>query len=197
MLATNHPPRVWDHDLPDGAVSELVRQGRGVALDLETSGLEWRSDKIATVQVAGTENGIAHVVRMNGEVPGNLATDYRAADPKLLHHAMFNLRFIGHVWRIAPVNVSCTKIASKLLRPADSDHSLKTLLFRYLRITADKRLQTSNWFAEALSPEQIAYAVGDVIHLHGLMEALMEELGGRCLTDLARRCFDHIPTRVA
>jgi ribonuclease D len=48
-----------------------------------------------------------------------------------------------------------------------------------------------------LTEEQVAYAARDVIYLHRLHQYLWGQLSSQGLGELATRCFDHIPARVA
>ena len=110
--------------------------------------------------------------------------------------AMFDLRFMCFQWNVMPNNIACTKIASKLLSPKISDHSLKTLTSKYLDIVIDKSQRLSNWFSDDLTANQIDYAASDVIYLPELLNILEEKLKSQNLLELTHRCFAHIPTRV-
>jgi len=168
-----------------------------LACDIETSGLDWRTDRIATVQIYAPGLPIA-IVRANGQPPRRLLellSDARV--PKIFHHAMFDLRFIAHHWNTIAANVRCTKIAAKLLHPNDPrSQSLQPLIETYLGIAVDKSAQMSNWEAKRLTRKQLRYAASDVVYLPNLLSVLREELVKRELWQLAERCFDHIPTRV-
>src|SRR5271169_6968767 len=108
-----------------------------------------------------------YVIRVNGSVPYHLrAIVEDASIRKILHHAMFDLRFLAHHWGVVPANIACTKIASKLAEPHApcEEHSLAPLLRRYLGLELDKSQQTSGWTGE-LSAEQVRYAADDVRYL--------------------------------
>jgi ribonuclease D len=64
-----------------------------------------------------------------------------------------------------------------------------------LDIDLSKQQQSSDWGAETLSEQQLAYAANDVAFLHRLKEALdaMLEREGRMA--LAQACFGFLPTR--
>jgi ribonuclease D len=53
----------------------------------------------------------------------------------------------------------------------------------------------SDWGAEALTQAQVEYAASDVLYLHRLKEALDARLAREGRTDLARACFQFLPTR--
>ncbi|MGB8839645.1 MAG: ribonuclease D, partial [Aliidongia sp.] len=163
---------------------------------IETTGLDWRIERIGTIQIQVED--VTYVVRVNGHTPRRLKA--LIEDPsilKILHHAMFDLRFLAYHWDVAPANVACTKIASKLVDPQIpcEDHSLAPLVRRYLGVKLDKRPQTSNWAGE-LSPIQLQYAANDVRYLWRLYEALDERLRHKGLLDLRERCYAHLHTQV-
>ena len=184
-----------DADLPDEAL-RFARNCRVVAWDIETSGLHWVTDRIATCQVY-VPNHAVYVVRVDAGRHDNLRA--LLADPdvtKLFHHAVFDLRFLSHHWGVVASNVMCTKIASKVLNPGATDHTLKGLLARYLSEPIEKGLRMSNWFGE-LTEEQLRYAATDVVHLPRLFRVLADELRDSKRWPLAQASFDYLPTRVA
>ena len=103
---------------------------------------------------------------------------------------------MAYQWGAKPVNVACTKVASKLVRPAETEHSLKSLLERHLGIFIDQGQRLSDWSATHLTEAQISYAAADVAYLIDLLGVLTDEAGraGRC--HLLDACVAHIPTRV-
>ncbi|HYM61387.1 MAG TPA: ribonuclease D, partial [Thermoanaerobaculia bacterium] len=186
-----------DGDLPSSLLDGFRHASR-IAWDIETSGLDWRADRIALCQLYVEDQPVA-MVRIRDETPRNLAR--LLADPgprKIFHHAMFDVRFMAHQWSATPSNIACTKVASKLLFPGEARRQkLQQLVSEQLGIDLDKSEQTSNWLAPTYTESQLAYAVRDVIYLGDLLDVLLEKLERRGLRELALRCFDHIPTRVA
>jgi ribonuclease D len=174
-----------------------IRRARLVAIDTETTGLDWRTCEIATCQLFVPGYGAA-LVQLNGHVPRRIASVIRDAKTcKVFHHAMFDLRFMRCHWGVLPTNIACTKIASKLLDPRQKNtHTLKSLLNRHLGIRIAKRERLSNWLSDSLSPQQVKYATHDVVYLVALLNQLVKRLQEEGLTDLAGECFAHIPTRV-
>jgi len=189
------PVKVLRDDLDEQGFEHALRAGT-VAIDIETTGLDWRHERIGTVQMQ--VEGTTYVIRVNGSVPYHLrAIVEDASIRKVLHHAMFDLRFLAHHWGVVPANIACTKIASKL---ADSDvpcaeHSLAPLLRRHLGVELDKSQQTSEWTGE-LSAEQVRYAAEDVRYLLPLYYLLDEHLRRDGRNDLRDRCHAHLPTQV-
>ncbi|HEX8170627.1 MAG TPA: ribonuclease D [Thermoanaerobaculia bacterium] len=169
-----------------------------LACDIETSGLDWRTERIATVQLYAPGQPIS-IVRANGKPPKRLLELLAAPHiVKVFHHAMFDLRFMARQWDAAAQNVHCTKIAAKLLHPdAPEKQSLRALVDAYLNVSLDKSQQISNWETKRLTRRQQQYAANDVAHLPALLARLQAELVARDLWTLAESCFAHIPARVA
>lgn len=175
-----------------------VRDARIAAWDIETSGLDWRLDQIATCQLHVPNVG-TQVIQMTGHEPERLRellTSERVV--KVFHHAPFDLRFMRHHWKATARSVACTKILSKIVRPeaAREEHSLKPTLERFLGVVLDKGQQTSDWLSPSLTQEQLIYAVRDVEYLVPLLDRLMEEARANGVADIAERTFEYLPTRV-
>jgi ribonuclease D len=64
-----------------------------------------------------------------------------------------------------------------------------------LNIDLSKQQQSSDWGLQTLSEAQLAYAASDVLHLHALRERLDAMLAREGRTELARACFEFLPTR--
>lgn len=185
-------------DLPECAL-ESARRERLVGWDIETSGLNWKTDCIGTCQifVPGQE---VFVVQLNGAAatPRNLGLLLTDKDVrKVFHHAIFDLRFMIHQWSIKPQNVACTKIASKILTPSEEDHTLKSTLQRYLRTSIDKELGNSDWLRSRLSYEQVHYAAEDVMYLPTLYSRFRQLLQAEGRWQLAEACFSYLPVRAS
>jgi ribonuclease D len=179
-------------DLPDG-----LDLGPLVAIDSETMGLTVPRDRLCLVQLSAGD-GHAHLVQL---APG----DYRApnlrrllGDPKvtkLFHFARFDLAAFGHWLGVWAEPVWCTKVASKLVRTFTDRHGLKDLCRELLGVEIAKQQQSSDWGNPVLTPEQLAYAASDVLHLHRLKAVLEEMLRREGRLELAAACFRFLPTR--
>jgi ribonuclease D len=120
------------------------------------------------------------------------------ADPKVVkifHFARFDLAALYHAFGVMPQPVYCTKIASRLSRTYTDRHGLKDLVREVLNIDLSKQQQSSDWGADALSEAQLAYAASDVLHLHALRERLDAMIAREGRTELARACFEFLPSR--
>lgn len=181
------------HDLPNG-----LQLGSSVAIDTETMGLRLERDRLCLVQIA-TSSGECHLVQFP------LGSDFQApnlkrllADKKILkifHFARFDLAALSYALGVIAGPVYCTKIASKLVRTYTDRHGLKDLCRDILGIELSKQEQSSDWGAELLTPQQLAYAASDVLHLHKLKSKLDVLLKREGRTQLAKECFDFLPHR--
>ena len=180
------------------AFLDAARKHKAVAWDIETSGLDWRSQRIGLCQILVKDHGLSIVKIKKNTTPPNLAAILQDASvQKIFHHAMFDLRFLCYHWRVTAENIACTKIASKLLDPEKTEgHSLANLVQQYLGVTLDKASRRSDWLTWGLSSSQLLYAGNDVIYLPNLLDTLLQELQKKNRFDLAMRCFAHIPTQV-
>ena len=175
-----------------------ARDAKLIAWDIETSGLDWRADRLATCQLHIDGFG-TQVIRVYRDIPVRLRELLMSERVvKVFHHAPFDLRFMGHHWNATPRGVACTKIASKILRPKvdSSEHSLKPVLRHYLGVDIAKGQQTSNWLAHDLSEAQVTYAAEDVQYLLPLFAEQMEQARAQGVADILDRTFEYIPTRV-
>lgn len=198
MTVASQDHQLFQGDVDQGWVDATIRAGR-VACDLETTGLDWANDTIATCQLA-VGSAVAIVQFRDGEVPSLLRG--LIADPrvtKIFHHAPFDLRFMANAWSVAPASVACTKIASKIIEPGrpHAEYSLKPVLRRYLNVDIDKTLQVSDWSRGVLSEAQLEYAASDVRYLNQLYDYLREQGRISGVDELVSASFDYLPTRVA
>ena len=182
------------NDLPDG-----LDLGDSVAVDTETMGLRTPRDRLCLVQLSAGD-GVCHLVQMTdrGYEAPNLVR--LLADPevvKLFHFARFDLAALQHYLGVTCRPVYCTRTASRLVRTYTDRHGLKDLCKELLGIELSKQQQSSDWGAATLSPQQLEYAASDVLHLHQLRDRLDRMLEREGRAEIARACFDFLPTRAA
>jgi len=188
---TNH---LHKGDLPDG-----LNLGAVVAIDSETLGLNTKRDALCVVQLSAGD-GDAHIVqldRQHYDAPNLKALLINGDVLKIFHFARFDIAAFKHWLKVDTTPIYCTKIASRLCRTYTDRHGLKDLSRELLAVDMSKQQQSSDWGAEKLSAAQIQYAASDVLHLHALREKLEAMLAREGRTDLARACFDFLPTRAA
>src|SRR5579872_2291943 len=165
---------LYRHDLP-----EALDLGNVVAVDTETMGLNPHRDRLCLVQLSGGD-GHAHLVHIIPPALGGRGADCPnlkrllsdTAIVKLMHFARFDVAILQHALGISVGPVRCTKIAARLTRTFTDRHGLKDLCRDLLGVELSKQQQTSDWGAPELTPEQLAYAASDVLHLHALWDRL-------------------------
>ena len=179
-------------DLPDG-----LDLGPEVAIDSETMGLRLRRDPLCVVQLSSGD-GHAHVVRLNRPAYDCPNLKRLLADPKVLklfHFGRFDIGMFDLHLGVETRPVYCTKIASKLARTYTDRHGLKDVARELAGVDMSKAQQSSDWGAAVLSQAQLDYAASDVLYLHAIkakLDAMLEREGR---AELARACFDFLPTR--
>ena len=188
---------LYQNDLP-----ETVTLGPVVAVDTETMGLNPHRDRLCLVQLSAGD-GHSHIVQLIPPTRGGLGftcpnLKRLLSDPavvKLMHFARFDVAVLQHALSITVSPVKCTKIAAKLVRTFTDKHGLKDLCKDLLGVELSKQQQSSDWGAMELTPEQLAYAASDVLHLHALWAKLEALLVREGRLDLAEACFAFLPAR--
>lgn len=181
------------------AFADLCYEAGRVAWDIETTGLDWSKDLIGTCQIAADDHIV--VIQLDGQTRPQrmmgLLEDSHVR--KVFHHAPFDVRFMAHQWGVAPANLACTKVASKILNPKlpTAEHSLMPVLLRTLgvKITKDQRL--SDWRSSSLTTDQLRYASDDVRYLVRLLDAQLHEAEQHGVVDDLEASFAYLPTRVS
>ena len=184
--------RLHRGDLPD-----LSRYTGSVAIDTETMGLNPHRDRLCVVQLSNGD-GSADVVQIpkdHADAPNLKALLGNPGITKIFHFARFDLAALYHAFGVMPQPVYCTKIASRLSRTYTDRHGLKDLVREVLNVDLSKQQQSSDWGAQQLNEAQLAYAASDVLHLHALRERLDAMLAREGRTELAKACFEFLPTR--
>lgn len=185
-------PTLHRGDLPAGLTFTS-----SVAVDTETLGLKPHRDRLCLVQLSAGD-GTSHLVQFDGADWSAPRLKALLADPavtKIFHYARFDVAVLERYLGVVTGPIYCTKIASKLVRTYTDRHGLKDLCAELLGVELSKQQQSSDWAAERLSPEQLAYAASDVLYLHRLKAALDAMLARQGRTALAEACFRFLPTR--
>ncbi len=180
-------------DIPAG----LFAGATSVAVDSETMGLSLTRDPLCVVQISAGD-GDAHVVRLdrpNYDCPNLKALLTDPSVLKIFHFGRFDIAMFERHLGVETNPVWCTKIASKLARTYTDRHGLKDVVKELLGVDLSKAQQSSDWGAASLSPEQLAYAASDVLHLHGVKAKLEAMLIRENRQALAQAAFDFLPVR--
>jgi DNA polymerase-1 len=176
------PPEVVGHAVVLDEAEALSRLERDeyIGLDLETSGLSPFLDEIATVQMYGDQTGTLSLTHARGHISDNMCRFLE--DPRrhfIVHNGVgFDMPFL----RSAGVDILAGRWYDTLVGETvvvgsgrrDVSVSLRAAVKRRLGVDLDKGMQKSTWMAEELTPEQVAYATSDVVHLPALMRSQRE-----------------------
>jgi ribonuclease D len=184
--------KLYKNDLPPG-----LDLGPLVAVDTETLGLNPFRDRLCLAQLSSGDD-LCHAVQF--EAGGYNAPNLSRllSDPKvtkLFHFARFDMAMVRRHLGVTVAPVYCTKIASRLVRTYTDKHGLKDVVKELLGVDLSKEQQSSDWGAAELSERQLAYAANDVAYLHRLKGALDAMLAREGRTEIAKACFDFLPTR--
>jgi ribonuclease D len=184
--------RLHKDDLPAG-----LDLGPAVAVDTETLGLVPARDRLCLVQLSSGD-GSAHLVQFRRgryDAPNLKKLLADASVLKLYHFARFDLATMRRYLGVLAAPVYCTRTASKLARTYTDKHGLKDLVKELLDIDLSKQQQSSDWGAENLTEQQLAYAANDVAFLHRLKASLDQMLIREGRMELAQACFTFLPAR--
>ena len=186
---TNH---LYKNDIPEG-----LNLGSTIAIDCETMGLSIKRDRLCLVQLSNGD-GNTHLVQIDliqKPAPNLCKLLCDTSILKLFHFGRFDIAVLLRTFGVLTGPVYCTKIASKLVRTYTDRHGLKNLIQELLEIDISKHQQSSNWGAKNLTNSQIEYAASDVLYLHSLKSKLDIMLERESRLELAKKCFEFLPTR--
>ena len=187
-------PRIKLHK---GDLPAKVSFGTSVAIDTETLGLKNHRDRLCLVQLSAGDNEV-HLVQFDGRTWDAPNLNALLTDPnilKIFHFGRFDIAVLERYLGVRASPVWCTKIASKLVRTYTDRHGLKDLSAELLGLEMSKAQQSSDWGAETLSQQQLAYAASDVLHLHKLKLRLEMMLKRDGRLDMAEAAFRYLPER--
>lgn len=180
-----------------GDLPNLDNYSGDVAIDTEAMGLNPHRDRLCVVQLSPGD-GSADIVQIMADqtsAPNIQALLADQSKVKIFHFARFDVALLLHTFTTVTNPVFCTKIASKLTRTYTDRHGLKDLTRELLDIDISKQQQSSDWGAEKLNQAQLTYAASDVLHLHAMRDILVTRLERENRRDIAKSCFDFLPTR--
>jgi ribonuclease D len=181
----------------DISTEAAARYDGDIAIDSETLGLIPRRDRLCVVQLSPGD-GTADVIQIakgQREAPNLVTLLEDQSKTKLFHYGRFDIAVLYYTFGVTCTPVFCTKIASKLTRTYTDRHGLKDVCRELLGVDLSKQQQSSDWAAETLTDAQLAYAASDVLHLHALRDKMTINLEREERLDVAKACFEFLPTR--
>jgi DNA polymerase I-like protein with 3'-5' exonuclease and polymerase domains len=165
-----------------------------VGLDLETTGLDRRTDRVRLLSLAcDTIDGgtVAYLVDCFAVDPAPL-WDLLADKELVLHNAAFDLAFLARLGFTPAGRVRDTMLLAQLLTAGTAERvTLAACCRRWLGRDLDKAEQASDWAGD-LTDAQLAYAAADVAVLAPLVKVLAGEVKDAGLVEAARlehRCL--------
>lgn len=159
------------------ALRELVArlaQAPRIALDTEAASFHRYTDRVYLVQ-ASSENETALIdpLTVTDLSPlGELMADERVEI--VFHDADYDLRVLDRDYGFHARRVFDTRVAAQLL--GEPGIGLAALLEKHFGVRLDKKLQRADWSARPLTPEMIAYAAADTMHLLKLRDEMADRL---------------------
>jgi DNA polymerase I-like protein with 3'-5' exonuclease and polymerase domains len=154
----------------------LVEASEIVGLDIETTGLNPRRDRIRLVQVSdGKKTYVVDAFKTNVRP---LAETLTAAPIVVAHGAKFEWGFVYHQHGIALDNLVDTYLMARIAACGELSvpGGLGDVARDVLELELDKDMQHANWAVETLSRRQLLYAATDAAILPRLYQKLAKEV---------------------
>lgn len=184
---------LFKNDLPEEFLDNITE----VAIDTETMGLCPHRDRLCLAQFCKGDS-TSYIVQFNSYIEANnIKKILQNKDIiKIFHYARFDIMMLYKYLSVMTNNIYCTKIASKLVRTYTDRHSLKDLCKELLGIELSKEETCTDWGNTKLNEKQLIYAAKDVLYLHQIKQKLDVLLKRENRIDIAKSCFEYLPTRV-
>jgi len=157
-------------------ICQMLLKATRIAVDTEADSMHHYPEKVCLVQIATEEQAyLVDPLAIHDLSP--LAPVL--ANPniqKLLHGSDYDVRGMNRDYGMVFKNLFDTHLAARVL--GLERLGLAGLLEDVLEIEIpkDKRIQRADWSKRPLDEDALSYAVGDVVHLFALQDALEEKL---------------------
>jgi ribonuclease D len=158
------------------ALTSRLEEFPRIAFDTEAASFHRYTDRVYLIQVSSDrETALVDPLALSDlSALGALLANDRIE--VVFHDADYDLRVLDRDYGFRARQVFDTRIAAQLL--GEPAIGLAALLEKYLGVTLDKKLQRADWSIRPLTPEMIAYAAADTMHLPRLRDLLQEKLQG-------------------
>ncbi len=176
------------------AVLAALAEADSVALDLETTGLDPRRDRVRLLSLGLPTSDVGSFVYLLDLFALEPAPVFEALAGKEIvgHNLYFDLSFLARLDFVPCGRLRCTMTRSRLLYAGLRErHGLKDCLRRELGADVSKEMQAADW-AGPLAEEHLAYAAGDVLRLQELLAAIARkaaEAGLAAAVEIEDRCL--------
>lgn len=190
-------------------VASRVLNAAEVAIDLETTGLNPRRDRIRLVSLytpGGEDAFVLDLFALVSETEAlrdffiTLLTSERII--KMGHNLSFDLGFLQHHFGIEGVHrVYCTLLGSQILEALYLHegfvrHGLADVARRFIGADISKDEQKSDWSAPVLTDAQVRYAAFDVLILPNIRTKQLEEISRNDLLRVTALEMEALPVVV-
>jgi DNA polymerase I len=157
-------------------VVKALQDTEAVGVDLETTGLNPRDDRIRLLQLAIPDKTFVVDFFETGDL-GPLKEVLEDGPVKVLHNSKFDYSFLAAEHGISLSPIFDTMLAAQLLAGGDQSpsYALEAVAERYADVELDKSARLEDWSGK-LSEAQIEYAARDAAVLLPLRERLAEEI---------------------
>jgi DNA polymerase-1 len=165
-----------------------------VGLDLETTGLNPRTDRIRLLSLAcaTADGGTSCSLIDCSVVDPRPLLPLLAAKELVIHHGLFDLGFLTRLGFVPGLVRDTLLLAQLLVAGTNQKVSLEACCARWLNHTLDKSQQKSDWSRRELTDSQLSYAATDAAVLVPLYQALhrqIQETGLERAAEIERRCL--------
>ena len=160
-----------------GGIDDVVEYCSGksyIAIDTETTGLDYIDDKIVMLQIGDKDRQFVIDVRCTDITP--LKELFEAeATTKIFHNAKFDCLFLKSQFGLNLRYVHDTMLTERVLKCGKKmKYSLKALVSNYFNIELDKNIRTTFNNKTPFTKEQIEYGAKDIKYLIDLREEQMK-----------------------
>ena len=172
------------------ALAARLRTAPRIAFDTEAASFHRYTDRVYLIQVSSDrETALVDPLALAdlSALGGLLADD---AIEAVFHDADYDLRVLDRDYGFRARHVFDTRIAAQLL--GEPAIGLAALLEKHVGVTLDKKLQRADWSIRPLTPEMIAYAAADTMHLPRLRDLLADQLEAAGRWTWAQEEFAHL-----
>jgi DNA polymerase-1 len=176
------------------AVAGALNRAWLVGVDVETTGLDPRADRVRLLQLSLDTVGGGRFIYIIDAIQVDPSPLWEGLAEKMLviHNAAFDLAFLARLGFRPGGKVYDTMLLAQLLAAGTADRvTLAACCGRYLGISLDKAHQRDDWTGP-LTDAQLAYAAADVNVLAPLLTALTDKISAEGLSHAAmteQRCL--------
>ena len=187
---------VFDEDISEKSFNQFEKAS-ALAVDTEAMGLIHGRDRLCLVQICDPLDNVVCIRMKLGQTtaPRLKRLMENPSIEKVFHFARFDVAALASNLHISVNPIFCTKVASKIGRTYSPRHGLKEVVMELVGVELDKQSQSSDWGrSDELTEKQLVYAANDVRFLLPAKDKLKEMLKREDRWELAKRCFQCIPT---